>query len=116
MSTCSVAPPAAEATRGAVFCPTVLPHHLVWLGGHELVQPGVAGEAVLEGDDASGTADQAAARRHVGDVAELGVGNMQKAGQLLPVGGGLIEQDEEFRVGQHQPGGIGTKQLFDVLR
>ena len=38
------------------------------LGGHQLVQAGVAGEAVLEGDDVPGAADEAASRRHIGDV------------------------------------------------
>ena len=37
-------------------------------GGHQLVQAGVAGKAVLEGDDVPGAADEAAARRHIGDV------------------------------------------------
>ena len=35
------------------------------LGGHQLVQAGVAGEAVLEGDDVPGAADEAASRRHI---------------------------------------------------
>ena len=48
------------------------------LGGHQLVQAGVAGEAVLEGDDVPGAADEAAARRHIGDVPQLGVGDVQR--------------------------------------
>lgn len=38
------------------------------LGGHQLVQASVAGETVLEGDDVPGAADEAAARRHIGQA------------------------------------------------
>ena len=85
------------------------------LGGHQLVQAGVAGEAVLEGDDVPGAADEAAARRHIGDVPQLGVGDVQEARQLVTVCGGLIQQDEEFAVRQHQPGGVGAEQFLHVL-
>ena len=88
-----------------------LPHHLVRLGGHELVQPGAAGEAVFEGDNVPRAADEAAARRDVGDIAELGFGNVQKGGEFVPVGFGLIQKDEEFRIGQHETGGVGAKQF-----
>ena len=81
------------------------------LGGHQLVQAGVAGEAVLEGDDVPGAADEAAARRHIGDVPQLGVGDVQEARQLVTVCGGLIQQDEELAVRQHEAGGIGTEQF-----
>ena len=69
---------------------------LIRLGGHQLVQAGVAGKAVLEGDDVPGAADEAAARRHIGDVPQLGVGDVQEARQLVTVCGGLIQQDEEL--------------------
>ena len=41
---------------------------------------------------------------------------MKKPSQLIPVGGGLIQEDEELRVCQHQAGGIGTEQFLHVLR
>ena len=41
---------------------------------------------------------------------------MQKPGQLVPIGGGLIQENEEFAVGQHETGSIGTEKLLDVLR
>ena len=66
---------------------------LVRLGGHQLVQPGAAGEAVFEGNNVPGAADEAAARRHVGDVGELSVRDMKRVCQLVPVGGGLVEKD-----------------------
>ena len=65
------------------------------LGGHQLVQAGVAGEAVLEGNDVPGTADESAARRHIGDVPQLGVGDVQEARQLVTVCGGLIQPVSE---------------------
>ena len=86
------------------------------LGGHQLVQAGVAGEAVLKGDDVPGAADEAAARRHIGDVRKLGVGDVQEARQLVTVCGGLIQQDEEFAVRQHEAGCIGTEQFLHILR
>ena len=58
-----------------------------------MVQPGVSWEAVLEGDDIPGAADEAAARRHIGDVAKLVFGNMQKPCQFIPVSGGLVQED-----------------------
>ena len=79
------------------------------LGGHQLVQAGVAGKAVLEGDDVPSAADEAASRRHIGDVPQLGVGDVQEARQLVTVCGGLIQQNEEFAVRQHETGGIGTE-------
>ena len=86
------------------------------LGGHQLVQAGVAGEAVLEGDDVPGAADEAAARRHIGDVPQLGVGDVQESRQLITVCGGLIQQDEEFAVRQHEAGCIGTEKFLHILR
>lgn len=86
------------------------------LGGHQLVQAGVAGEAVLEGDDVPGAADKAAARRHIGDVPQLGVGDVQEARQLVPVGGGLVQEDQKLRVGQHKAGGVGAEQFLHILR
>lgn len=47
------------------------PQCLVRLGGHEPVKPGVPGEAVFKRDNVPGTADQAAACRHIGNVRKL---------------------------------------------
>ena len=81
------------------------------LGGHQLVQAGVAGKAVFKRYNVPGAADEAAARRHIGDVPQLGVGDVQEARQLVTVCGGLIQQDEELAVRQHEAGGIGTEQF-----
>lgn len=85
------------------------------LGRHELVQLGVPGEAVLEGYDVAGTADQPAACGHIGDIAKLGIRDVQQARQFLSVGGRLIQQDEELRVCKHEAGGIGAQNLVHVL-
>ena len=66
---------------------------LVRLGGHQLVQACAAGEAVFKGHNIPGAANQAAASRHIGDVAKLVFGNVQKPCQFIPVGGGLVEKD-----------------------
>lgn len=44
------------------------PQGFVRLGGHQLIQAGAAGEAVFKGHNIPGAADEAAARRHIGDV------------------------------------------------
>lgn len=88
----------------------------VGLGRHEAVQLRIPGETVGKGYQIPGAADQAAARRHVGDVPQLGVRDVQQFGQLLPVGGALVEHDQKFRVGQHQAGRIGAQQFVYILR
>ena len=77
---------------------------------------GVAWKAVFKRNDISRAADETAPRRHIGNVTELRFRNVQKAGKLLPVCGGLVEQNQELRVCQHQAGGIGAQQLLHVLR
>ena len=89
--------------------------HFVRLGGHQLVQTGIAGEAVFEWYNIPGTADQSAACRHIGDVAELSVRDVEQLRQFVPVGGGLVQKKQKLRVCQHQAGGIGTEQLLHVL-
>ena len=69
------------------------PQVFVRLGGHQLIQAGAAGEAVFKGHNIPGAADEAAARRHIGDVAKLVFGNMQKPCQFIPVSGGLVQED-----------------------
>ena len=86
------------------------------LGRHEIVQLGVPGEAVFKGDDVSGTANQATACGHIGDVPHLCFRDVQKPCQFLSIGGRLIQQDEELRVRQHKAGGIRTQNFIHVLR
>ena len=81
---------------------------LIGLGGHQAVELRIPGEAVGKGDQITCAANQAAPRRHIGDVSQLGVRDVQQFGQLLPVSGALVEHDQELRVGQHQAGGIGA--------
>ena len=69
------------------------PQGFVRLGGHQLIQAGAAGEAVFKGHNIPGAADEAAARRHIGDVAKLVFGNMQKPCQSIPASGGLVQED-----------------------
>lgn len=101
--------------RAGPCCCPASPQRLVGLGGHQLVELGVAGERVLERHDVPGTADEAAPRRHIGDVPQLGIGDVQQLRQLVPVGGGLVQEDEELRVCQHQPCGVRLEQFLHVL-
>ena len=47
--------------------------------------------------------------RGVGDVAHLGLGDIQQPGKLGPIRGRLVQQDQELAVGKHKPGGIGAQ-------
>ena len=51
----------------------------------------------------------------VGDVAHLRIRNMQEFRQLRPVCGGLVEQQQKFRVGQHEAGRLGAQALLHIL-
>ena len=64
--------------------------------GHQPVELGVPGEAVLKGHNVDG----AAACRHIGNIAQLGVRDIQKLYQLVPAGGGLVQYNQELRVCQ----------------
>ena len=79
-------------------------------GGHQPVEP-VLGEVVHKRHDGAAALDEAPAEVHVGDVGELVVRNVQQPRQLRPVGGRLVQHDQEFTVGQHGPGGVGLEQI-----
>lgn len=66
---------------------------------------------VHEGDDGAAALDEPPTRVHVGDVGELVVRDVQQLGQLLPVGGRLVQHDQELTVGQHGAGGVGLEQV-----
>ena len=85
-------------------------------GRHELIQLGVPGEAVFEGDDIAGAANQPATCGHIGDVPELGVGNMQQLRQFRAIRRTLVEHHQKFRVCQHHARGFRMQQFLYVLR
>ena len=60
--------------------------------GHQPVELGVPGEAVLEGHNV----EEAAACRHIGNI----VRDIQKLCQLVPAGVGLVQYNQELRVCQ----------------
>lgn len=88
---------------------------LARLGGHQAIELGVARELVGEGHQGATHFDQAVARVHVGNIAELQVGNVQELGQLHAIGAGLVEHDNEFAVGQHAPGRMALQKIVHVL-
>ena len=51
----------------------------------------------------------------LGDVGELVVRDVQQPGQLRPVGGRLVQHDQELAVGQHSPGGVGLEKVIHIL-
>ena len=91
------------------------PQSFVRLGGHQLVQTGIAGEAVFKRYNVAGAANQSAACRHIGDITELGVRDMEQIRQFIPVGGRLVQKKQKLRVCQHEAGSIGPEQFFHIL-
>ena len=85
-------------------------------GGHEPVQLRVLGDGVREGHQGTADPQKAVARLCVGDVTHLRVGDMQELRQLRPVRGRLIEQQQKFRVRQHEAGCLGFQTFLNVLR
>ena len=51
----------------------------------------------------------------LGDVGELVVRDVQQPGQLRPVGGRLVQHDQELAVGQHSPGGVRLEEIIHIL-
>ena len=49
------------------------------------------------------------------DIAELRIGNVKQLRQLCAVGCRLIEQQQKFRVGEHQTRRFGFQTFFYVL-
>ena len=81
--------------------------------GHEPIQLRIPGNGVGEGHQRAANPQQAVPRLGVGDVAHLRVGDMQQFCQLRPVRGRLIEQQQKFRVGQHEPGRLGFQTFLE---
>ena len=48
-------------------------------------------------------------------IAHLRIRRTQQAGKLLPVGGGLIEHQQELRVCEHHTRRIGQQTFFHIL-
>ena len=57
---------------------------------------------LTKGNDGAAHAQQTVTGFGVRDIAELGVGNVKQLRQLCPVGCRLIEEQQKFRVGEHQ--------------
>ena len=98
-----------------MYCMALLPflRRLVDINLYSLV---FWGERICERYDIARAANQSAACRNVGDIAKLVVGNVQQLRQFRAVGGALVQHHEEFRVCQHQAGGVGAQQFVHVLR
>ena len=73
-------------------------------------------EIVHKGHDGAAALDKAPSGLHIGDVGELIVRDIQELGQLRPVGGRLVQHDQELAVGQHGPGRMGLEQVIYILR
>ena len=74
--------------------------HFIQLGGHHLVELGVVGELVNEGNDFVPEEQQPLALGAVGDVLQLPGGDAQALGQDAPVPCGLVEHEDEVAVFQ----------------
>ena len=90
--------------------------HFIRLGRHQAVELSIFREAIGERHDVARAANQPAACRDVGDIAQLVVGDVQQLRQFRAVGGALVQHDQKFRVCQHQAGGVGAQQFVHILR
>lgn len=89
---------------------------LTGAGGHQLIELGFLGEAVLERNQRATVLDQAAAGIGIGDVAHLVTGDLQKRRKQIPILVGLAQHDDELRVGDHDAGFGRIQQIGDILR
>ena len=90
--------------------------HLTRSGAHQTIEVGGGREGIGERHELPAAADQAATGGDIGNVAELGVRDVEQFREFLAVGGRLIEQDQELAVCQHQAGGVGAQQFIHILR
>ena len=111
-----VAPP-SDRFGGPLFlyCMALLPF-LRRVGRHQFIELCILREGIGEWNNIARAPNQPAACRDIGDVAKLVIGDVQQLGQLLAVGGALVQHDQKFRVGQHQAGGVRAQQLVHILR
>lgn len=106
---------AAQAVLCFYFSAASLVQHFTRASAHQTIEVCVGRESIGNWNESPAAADQAATGGDIGDVAELRVRDVQQLRQFLPVSGGLIEQDQELAVCQHQPRRIGAEQLINVL-
>ena len=71
---------------------------------------------VHKGHDGAAALDEPPAKVHIGDVGKLVVRDIEQAGQLRPVCGGLVEKHQKLTVGEHEPGRLGAQALLHILR
>jgi len=84
-------------------------------GGHQAVEAGAPWDGVGERHQRPAKPQKAVTRLGVGDVAHLCIRNTQQLGQFGPVSGGLVEQQQKFTVGQHEPRRLGLQALLHIL-
>ena len=98
-----------------MYCMALLPF-LRRVGRHQFIELCILREGIGEWNNIARAPNQPAACRDIGDVAKLVIGDVQQLGQLLAVGGALVQHDQKFRVGQHQAGRIRPQQFVHILR
>ena len=70
---------------------------------------------VGEGNNGASHLDKSVTGVYIGNVGKLEVGNVQEPGKLHAVGAGLVEHDDEFRVGQHGAGRMALQKVVHIL-
>ena len=86
------------------------------VGRHQFIELCILREGIGEWNNVARAANQPAACRDVGHIAQLVVGNVQQLRQFRAVCGALVQHYQKLRVGQHQAGGVGAQQLIHILR
>ena len=101
--------------RGQALSLSSSEYALAGAGGHQLIELGFLGEAVLERNQSAAVFDQTAAGIGVGDIAHLVMRDFQQRGQQIPVLIGLAQHDDELRVGDHDTGFGRMQQIGYIL-
>lgn len=90
--------------------------NLSGLGGHDAIELGVLGEAILEGQNDAAIEQQTFALAALRDIGELVRGDAQLFSQNLTVSGSLVEHVDVVAVLENVLDFLGSQQVFDVLR
>ena len=89
--------------------------NLIRFGRHDLIEFGISGKVIGEGNDGIAIKEQALTFTTVSDIRELVCRYVEMLGQDLLITTGLIEHVDEVRVIQDVLNFAGSQQVLDVL-
>ena len=89
--------------------------NLIRFGRHDLIEFGISGEVIGEGNDGIAIKEQALTFPAVGDIGQLIFGNVEVLGENLLIATGLIEHIDEIRVIENILNLPGSQKVFHIL-